>query len=114
MKRKTLFKGIKYLDSVTMLLISGDIYIVDGIIIETGKNISVSNDVTVIESEHLIAFPGLVNAHIHPSKEIYGSILDASPIDIVLDSVHRNNKIETPEGQYIAALKALTSGIQRA
>ncbi|BET80209.1 S-adenosylhomocysteine deaminase Methylthioadenosine deaminase [Edwardsiella anguillarum] len=113
MKRKTLFKGIKYLDSVTMLLISGDIYIVDGIIIETGKNISVSNDVTVIESEHLIAFPGLVNAHIHPSKEIYGSILDASPIDIVLDSVHRNNKIETPEGQYIAALKALTSGIQK-
>lgn len=96
-----------------MLLITGDIYIVDGIIVETGKNISVSNDVIVIESEHLIAFPGLVNAHLHPSKEIYGSILDASPIDIVLDSVHKNNEIETPEGQYISALKALASGIKK-
>lgn len=112
MKMKTLFKGIKYLDSSTMLLIAGDIYIKDGIIVEAGKSLSVSNDVTVIDSEHLIAFPGLVNAHLHPSKEIYGSILDTSPIDVVLDSVHKNNEMETPEGQYAAALKALTTGIK--
>ncbi|EBQ0837853.1 amidohydrolase family protein [Salmonella enterica] len=112
-KRKTLFKGIKYLDSATMLLISGDIYIEDGVIVEVGKSLSVSNDVTVINSGHLIAFPGLVNAHLHPSKEIYGSILDASPIDVVLDSVHKNNELETPEGQYTATLKALTAGIKK-
>ncbi|EBG5027155.1 amidohydrolase, partial [Salmonella enterica subsp. enterica] len=97
MKQKTLFKGIKYLNSATMLLITGDICIEDGVIVEAGKNLSVSNDVTVIDSEHLIAFPGLVNAHLHPSKEIYGSILDSSPVDVVLDSVHKNNEMETPE-----------------
>lgn len=113
MKRKTLFKGIKYLDSATMLLITGDIYIEGEVIVEVGKNISVSNDVTVIDSAHLIAFPGLVNAHLHPSKEIYGSILDTSPIDVVLDTVHKNNEMETPEGQYTASLKALTSGIKK-
>lgn len=113
MKRKTLFRGIKYLDSTTMLLITGDIYIEDGVIVETGKNLSVSSDVTIIDSGNLIAFPGLINAHLHPSKEIYGSILDTSPIDIVLDSVHKNNEMETPEGQYAAALKALTTGIKK-
>jgi 5-methylthioadenosine/S-adenosylhomocysteine deaminase len=113
MKQKTLFKGIKYLDSTTMLLITGDIYIENGVIIETGKNLSVSTDVTVIDSKHIIAFPGLVNAHLHPSKEIYGSILDTSPIDVVLDSVHKNNEIETPEGQYTATLKSLTTGIKK-
>lgn len=113
MKRKTLFKEIKYLDSATMLLITGDIYIEGDVIVKAGKNLSVSNDTFVIDSEHLIAFPGLVNAHLHPSKEIYGSILDTSPIDVVLDSVHKNNEMETPEGQYVAALKALTDGIKR-
>ncbi|MDJ6542862.1 amidohydrolase family protein [Salmonella enterica] len=113
MKRKTLFRGIKYLDSATMLLITGDVYIEDGVIVEVAKKISVSNDVTVIDSGHLIAFPGLVNAHLHPSKEIYGSILDTSPIDIVLDSVHKNNEMETPEGQYAAALKAITTEIKK-
>jgi 5-methylthioadenosine/S-adenosylhomocysteine deaminase len=53
-----------------MLLITGDIYIEGGVIVEAGKNLSVSNDTIVIDSEHLIAFPGLVNAHLHPSKEI--------------------------------------------
>ncbi|HAK1939076.1 TPA: amidohydrolase family protein [Salmonella enterica] len=113
MKRKTLFKGIKYLDSTTMLLITGDIYIEGDVIVKTGKNLPVSNDTIVIDSEHLIAFPGLVNAHLHPSKEIYGGILDTSPIDVVLDSVHKNNEMETPEGQYVAALKALTNGIKK-
>ncbi|EHT8580132.1 amidohydrolase family protein [Salmonella enterica] len=113
MKQKTLFKGIKYLNSATMLLMTGDICIEDGVIVEAGKNLSVSNDVTVIDSDHLIAFPGLVNAHLHPSKEIYGSILDSSPVDVVLDSVHKNNEMETPEGQYVAALKALTAGIKK-
>lgn len=113
MKRKTLFKGIKYLNSDTMSLILGDIYIENDIIVEAGKNLSVSNDAIVIDSGNLIAFPGLVNAHLHPSKEIHGSILDASPIDVVLDSVHKNNEIETAEGQYVAALKALSSGIKK-
>lgn len=113
MKQKTLFKGIKYLDSATMLLITGDIYIEGDVIVETGKNLTVSNNVNIIDSEHLIAFPGLVNAHLHPSKEIYGGILDTSPINVVLDSVHKNNEMETPESQYAAALKALTNGIKK-
>jgi len=112
-KMKTMYKGIRYLDSSTMLLTTGDIYIDDGIIVEVGKKLSPKDDVTIIHSEHLIAFPGLVNAHLHPSKEIYGGILDTSPIDIVLDSVHRNNEMETSEGQYIAALKALATGIKK-
>ncbi|MWM72749.1 amidohydrolase family protein [Escherichia coli] len=113
MKQKTLFKGIKYLNSSTMLLISGDIYIEDEVIVDVGRNLSVSNDTTVIDSGHLIAFPGLVNAHLHPSKEIYGGILDTSPIDVVLDTVHKNNEMESPDAQYIATLKALTTGIKK-
>ncbi|MWM31796.1 hypothetical protein GQL97_25685, partial [Escherichia coli] len=54
MKQKTLFKGIKYLNSSTMLLISGDIYIEDEVIVDVGRNLSVSNDTTVIDSGHLI------------------------------------------------------------
>lgn len=113
MKLKTLFKDIKYLNSDTMLLISGDIYIEDDVIVKAGRNVSVGNDVTVINSEHLVAFPGLINAHLHPSKEVYGSLLDSSSIDIVLDVVHKNNELETSEGQYVAALDALCSGIKR-
>jgi 5-methylthioadenosine/S-adenosylhomocysteine deaminase len=113
MKTKILFKGIKYLDAVTMLLISGDIYIEDDTIVEIGRDLVVCSETAIVEASQLIAFPGLVNAHLHPSKEIHGSILDASPIDIVLDSVHKNNELESPQGQYIAALKALSSGIKK-
>ncbi|EER2209526.1 TPA: amidohydrolase family protein [Escherichia coli] len=113
MKQKTLFKGIKFLNSSSMLLITGDIYIEDDIIVDVGKNLSVSNDTVIIDSEHLIAFPGLVNAHLHPSKEIYGGILDSSPIDVVLDTVHKNNEMETPDAQYTATLKSLTTGIKK-
>ncbi|HEX4503476.1 MAG TPA: amidohydrolase family protein [Scandinavium sp.] len=113
MKTKILFKGIKYLDVVPMLLISGDIYIEDDTIVEIGRDLVVCSETAIVEASQLIAFPGLVNAHLHPSKEIHCSILDASPIDMVLDSVHKNNELESPQGQYIAALKALSSGIKK-
>ncbi|KNC87944.1 amidohydrolase family protein [Trabulsiella odontotermitis] len=113
MKQKTLFKGIKYLDSDSMRLTPGDICIENGVITETGNNLDVGTGAKIVDSSSLIALPGLVNAHLHPSKEIHGSILDASPIDIVLDSVHKNNALETPEGQFIAALKALTTGVKK-
>lgn len=113
MTRKTLFKGIKYLDPVSVLLISGDIYIEDGVITGVGKDLNIDSGAKIIDATNLIAFPGLVNAHLHPSKEVHGGILDASPIDIVLDSVHKNNELETSEGQFIAALKALTAGIKK-
>lgn len=113
MKRKTLFKEIRYLDSDKMSLITGDIYIEDDFIVRTGNSLPVNGDAIVVNSQHLIAFPGLVNAHLHPSKEIYGSILDSSPVNVVLDTVHRNNELETSAGQYAAALKALITGVKK-
>ncbi|CAM3463162.1 amidohydrolase family protein [Xenorhabdus nematophila] len=113
MKNKFFLKDVSYLDSSTMQLKVGSIKIVDGIISEIEDVIIDYGSDIIIEAQNIILMPGLVNAHLHPSKEIYGGALDASPIDIVLDTVHKNNALEDSEGQFIASLKSLTSGLMK-
>ncbi|MDE8743807.1 amidohydrolase family protein [Pectobacterium polaris] len=113
MDKKFIFRDISYLDSASMRLVQGDISMIGGVITHVGEREQDDAEGIIIPSEQLIAFPGLVNAHLHPSKEIYGSILDSSPIDVVLDSVHRNNTLEDSEGQYVASLKSLMMAMKK-
>ncbi|OSM94891.1 amidohydrolase family protein [Lonsdalea populi] len=113
MDQNLLFKNITYLDSTAMRLFKGDMRVSAGYIIEIGNDIAERSDETVIPSYDFIILPGMVNAHLHPSKEIYGGMLDFSPIDVVLDSVHTNNSLEDSEGQYVASLKSMMSALKK-
>lgn len=113
MQQNLLLKDITYLDSNAMRLFKGDIRVSAGYIAEVGEKIAEKDDETVLPCSDFIVLPGLVNAHLHPSKEIYGSMLDFSPIDIVLNAVHTNNNLEDSAGQYIASLKSITSGVRK-
>lgn len=113
MKLNYVFKNINYLDSDSMLLRTGDIKISGERIVDVQSTIIPSKDDYIIHANNLIALPGLVNAHLHPSKDIYGGILDASPIIEVLDNVHKNNELENSTGQYIASLHSLCTGIKK-
>lgn len=112
MDKKCIFRDIVYFDSSSMRLAQGDISMVGGVITYVGERDKDPEGI-IIPSEKFIVLPGLVNAHLHPSKEIYGSILDSSPIDVVLDTVHRNNTLEDSEGQYVASLKALMMALKK-
>ncbi len=113
MDRNFLFKNITYFDSTCMCLLKGDMRISAGYITALGNDIVEKYDEKVISSSDLIALPGMINAHLHPSKEIYGGMLDFSPIDIVLNSVHTNNSLEDNERQYIASLKSMMSALKK-
>lgn len=113
MKPNYLFKNINYLDSKSMLLRNGDIKISNGKIIDIQSTITPSEKDYIIIANDLIALPGLVNAHLHPSKDIYGGILDTSPIVDVLDNVHKNNESENSFSQYIASLHSIYAGIKK-
>lgn len=112
MIKQYLIKNCHYLDNASYKLCKGSIRITDGVITSVARVLQ-PNENDIIISEDYIVMPGLINSHLHPSKEIYGSTIDASPIDIVLDSVHKNNSLEDENGQYIASLKSLTAGLKR-
>ncbi|WCG82847.1 amidohydrolase family protein [Pectobacterium sp. A5351] len=113
MDKEFIFRDISYLDSTSMKLVQGDISMMGDVITYVGEKRKGDVEGVIIPSEQFVVLPGLVNAHLHPSKEIYGSILDASPIDVVLDSVHRNNTLEDAEGQYVASLKSLMMAMKK-
>jgi len=113
MDQNLLFKNITYLDSTSMHLLKGDVRISAGYITEIGDQLAGKTDEKTIDSCSLIVLPGMINAHLHPSKEIYGSMLDYSPIDVVLNSVHTNNSLEDAEGQYVASLKSMMSALKK-
>lgn len=113
MDQNLLFKNITYLDSTSMHLLKGDVRISAGYITEIGDQLAGKTGEKTIDSCSLIVLPGMINAHLHPSKEIYGSMLDYSPIDVVLNSVHTNNSLEDAEGQYVASLKSMMSALKK-
>lgn len=113
MDQNLLFKNINYLDSTSMHLLKGDVRISAGYITEIGDQLAGKTGEKTIDSCSLIVLPGMINAHLHPSKEIYGSMLDYSPIDVVLNSVHTNNSLEDAEGQYVASLKSMMSALKK-
>ncbi|QDX29452.1 amidohydrolase family protein [Dickeya poaceiphila] len=113
MDDKLIFKEIKYLNSEDMCFEVGDIRIRNDRIVEVGPNLDVHDEEVVLLNGGHIILPGLINAHLHPSKEVYGSLLDSSPIDKVLDTVHKNNELEDPEGQYISSIKSIGCALRK-
>ncbi|TCP68326.1 amidohydrolase family protein [Baia soyae] len=67
----------------------------------------------VMESTNLIILPGLINAHLHPSKELYGGLQAFSSISDVLDAVHRNNHLETEEIQGLSSLYSILNSLRQ-
>ncbi|WP_336749924.1 amidohydrolase family protein [Pantoea vagans] len=108
-----LFKNVKFLSPDTKVLESGDVLIAEDKIADTGFGLEVNDsNLSVIEGDYIL-LPGMINAHLHPSKEVYGDILDSSPIDIVLDKVHSNNELEDAQGQFISSLKCLATAVRK-
>ncbi|HGE5782939.1 MULTISPECIES: amidohydrolase family protein [Bacillus] len=66
-----------------------------------------------IDAQNLVIFPGLINAHLHPSKEIYGGMEAFCSISDVLDKVHKNNHLETPKLQSLASLYSILNSIRQ-
>ena len=66
------------LDVVSGKLISSDVLIRDGKIVEVGKNIKASQDTQVIKLKDMVLIPGLMDSHVHligdTSKKGYASI----------------------------------------
>lgn len=72
-----------------------------------------SMDENGIDAQNLVVFPGLINAHLHPSKEIYGGMEAFCSISEILDKVHKNNHLETPVLQSLASLYSILSSIKQ-
>ncbi|MDH3001426.1 hypothetical protein A1D23_12825 [Chelonobacter oris] len=63
-------------------------------------------------AKELIILPGLINSHIHPSKELYQGINDYNDITNVLSTVHKNNNIETEYAQEVSSLYSILKQIK--
>ncbi len=74
-------------------------------------NSIVNNDDAIIDSTDLVIFPGIINAHLHPSKELYLGLADYGGISEILDAVHKNNQLETDQMQQIASLYSIAKNI---
>ncbi|MDQ0416680.1 5-methylthioadenosine/S-adenosylhomocysteine deaminase [Croceifilum oryzae] len=71
------------------------------------------DDGNVIDATNLIVLPGLINGHLHPSKELYGGVKAFSSISEVLDAVHRNNHLETEELQGLSSLYSILNSVRQ-
>jgi len=108
-----LFKNVKFLNPDTKILELGDVLIAEDEIANAGFGLEVNDsNLSIIEGDYIL-LPGMINAHLHPSKEVYGGILDSSPIDIVLDKVHSNNELEDAQGQFISSLMCLATAVRK-
>ncbi|KVE22199.1 amidohydrolase [Burkholderia vietnamiensis] len=108
-----LYANIEYLEPETCRLVNADILVGEGVIrgiYPPGEG--PHTGVEVVDRSGCLMFPGLVNAHLHPSKELYGDLHDFSPIQAVLDTVHRNNKLESEQTQRTAALYSILRNVR--
>ncbi|MCY9845813.1 amidohydrolase family protein [Vibrio caribbeanicus] len=87
---------------------NGDVYISSGHISKI-KDAEKSTDegYIPIDASGKYAQPGYINAHLHPSKELYMGLSLYDPISNVLDAVHKNNISESNESQYHASVSSL-------
>ncbi|MDR6903559.1 amidohydrolase family protein [Rhizobium miluonense] len=65
----------------------------------------------VVDGRKLLCTPGLVNAHLHPSKELYRGLYPPGSASEMLDVVHRNNRSESEADQASASMFALSQSI---
>ncbi|ECC6740648.1 amidohydrolase family protein, partial [Salmonella enterica] len=101
------------LNPVDFTLTTGNLIIDDGricnIISSFDKNINVDD---IIPADNYIVFPGLINAHVHPSKILYQGLYPRGVLSDILDLVHKNNKKETEEQQFYSSLCCLLNHLK--
>lgn len=115
-----ILKNVNYYDVEKKLVLSNKFIIINkGRIFNIGcmqdygnLKISLPSVMSEIDCKKFILFPGLVNSHLHPSKEIYNGINDFDNIKDILNKVHQNNKLETQEIQTISALYSILNQIK--
>ncbi|MFJ3386958.1 MULTISPECIES: amidohydrolase family protein [unclassified Lysinibacillus] len=72
-----------------------------------------SNGTNVVDTQNLVIFPGLINSHLHPSKELYGGLEPFSSISEILDTVHKNNHLETKELQRLSSSYSILNSVNQ-
>ncbi|HHW7475211.1 TPA: amidohydrolase family protein [Mannheimia haemolytica] len=115
-----ILKNVDYYDIKNKLIISNKFLVIDeGKISTIGcmeeyDNFKVSLPLLISEMDcrKFILFPGLINSHLHPSKEIYNGLNDFDNIKDILNKVHQNNKLETEETQTISTLYSILNQIK--
>ncbi|MBN3831027.1 amidohydrolase family protein [Burkholderia sp. Ac-20344] len=113
MSDDVLYANIEYFEPETCGRVKADILIGEGVIRDIyppGEGPRTGNQ--VIDGAGCLMFPGLVNAHLHPSKELYGDLHDFSPIQVVLDTVHKNNALESEQTQRTSALYSILRNVR--
>ncbi|MGE9289142.1 hypothetical protein ACQKKL_27585 [Escherichia coli] len=83
-----LFKKVNFLDHHDMSFRRGDIRVMGNMIVQIDDDLQPIGDEEFVTLDHMIVLPGIVNAHLHPSKEIYGCLYESMNINDVLNSVH--------------------------
>ncbi|HFU8452102.1 TPA: hypothetical protein ACH7HH_005625, partial [Escherichia coli] len=108
-----LFKKVNFLDHHDMSFRRGDIRVMGNMIVQIDDDLQPIGDEEFVTLDHMIVLPGIVNAHLHPSKEIYGCLYESMNINDVLNSVHKNNKMETSDVQFLSSTKALVNALKK-
>ncbi|MCP1445066.1 5-methylthioadenosine/S-adenosylhomocysteine deaminase [Pseudomonas sp. GGS8] len=111
---EVIYKGVRYLCPDTHRLAHGSLHVKGSTIFAIySPSCPLPDGVRIADCSNFICMPGLVNAHLHPSKELYGGLMEYSPISAVLDAVHKNNELETREVQGVATLYSLMKEIRK-
>lgn len=86
-----------------------DIYIVDGVIKEIGKELKVNFDVEVIDCSNLVALPGFVNTHHHLYQTLFRGIQEVQEMPLFpwLIGLYEFWKHMTPQSIYDGAMVGL-------
>jgi 5-methylthioadenosine/S-adenosylhomocysteine deaminase len=118
MTEKILLKNIHYLNEA-FEVDRGSIIIEDGIIkqIHKGELSRIEHkklaSFNIIDGKNLFCTPGLINAHVHPSKDIYQGCSLGSDLPELLSKIHSQNRKESDEDQYLASLYCMKRMLQK-
>lgn len=104
--------SVRFFDAGEQKICCGDIAIEDGVITGVG-HLAPTPNLPTFPGEDMLCLPGLVNAHLHPSKEIYHGLYQPAATELLLVEVHKNNVQETDEGQSLATARSLASSLLR-
>ncbi|SDY39585.1 amidohydrolase family protein [Thermoactinomyces sp. DSM 45892] len=66
----------------------------------------------VVDGANLVCIPGLTNAHLHPSKDLYRGLFLGQSLPTILSLIHQQNSQESDEDQYWASLYSYKRMIQ--
>lgn len=104
---RTLIKNTCYVEGDNWRISKGNIEIQDGIIVNISYDVLHRTYDLEIEGSNYLCTPGLVNAHLHPSKEVYSCYKPFDPLSDAIDLIHRQYLSEKDEDRYWFSLYSL-------